>query len=128
MHSGQAELTTLTESSLDMLLSNYTNRLFSINGRFPAPTPENTVFLGPRVREGEMGYNVVQPLERHVGGGQVLVDRGFVPKSKIVNVNGPPSTWRLMDVSGMCACASSARLTSLLPSLPLKRHPCQTRT
>lgn len=46
-----------------------------------------------------MGYHIVQPLERNVGGGQVLVDRGFVPVSKIVNYKGDPTTWRLMDVS-----------------------------
>lgn len=46
-----------------------------------------------------MGYNVVQPLERNVGGAQVLVDRGFVPVTKIVNYKGDRSTWRLMDVS-----------------------------
>jgi hypothetical protein len=82
-----------------MLLSNYTNRLFSVSGKFPSPTPENTVFLGPRVREGEMGYHIVQPLERSAGGGQIIVDRGFVPVTKIINFKGDPSTWRLLDVS-----------------------------
>lgn len=100
----------LSTLSLDMLLSNYTNRLFAIAGRFPAPTSKNAVFLGPRVREGEMGYHVIQPMERDAGGGQVLVDRGFVPKSKIVNVNGDPSTWRLMDVSlNWCALSLYAK-------------------
>jgi cytochrome oxidase assembly protein ShyY1 len=91
--------TSNSEPSLDMLLSNYTNRLFAISGRFPSPTPGNIVFLGPRVRDGEMGYHVIQPMEREVGGGQVLVERGFVPTSKIVNYKGDPSTWCLMDVS-----------------------------
>jgi hypothetical protein len=94
----RADLDTVLHS-LDVLLSNYTNRLFAVSGRFPSPTADNAVFLGPRVREGEMGYHIVQPLERNVGGGQVLVDRGFVPVSKIVNYKGDPTTWRLMDVS-----------------------------
>jgi len=100
------ELRTLSYlySSLDMLLSNYTNRLFAVKGKFPSPTPENTVFLGPRVREGEMGYHIVQPMERDVGGGHVLVDRGFVPVNKIINYKGDPSTWRLMDVSDLDDC------------------------
>ena len=84
---------------LDMLLEHYTNRLFAISGSFPPPTPENTIFLGPRVRDGQMGYHVLQPLQRDVGGGDIIVDRGFVPKEKIINFRSDPSTWRLMDVS-----------------------------
>ena len=84
---------------LDMLLEHYTNRLFAISGSFPPPTPQNTIFLGPRVRDGQMGYHVLQPLQRDVGGGDIIVDRGFVPKEKIINFRSDPSTWRLMDVS-----------------------------
>lgn len=86
-------------SSLDVLLDHYTNRLFALSGRFPPPTPENTVFLGPRVRDGVMGYHVIQPFDRDSGGGKVLVDRGFVPKDRIVHHDKDPSTWQLMDVS-----------------------------
>jgi cytochrome oxidase assembly protein ShyY1 len=46
-----------------------------------------------------MGYHVLQPLQRDVGGGDIIVDRGFVPKDKIINFRSDPSTWRLMDVS-----------------------------
>jgi hypothetical protein len=94
-------LNCLPSSSLELLLANYTNRLFAVSGRFPNPDAENAVFLGPRVREGEMGYHIVQPLQRNVGGDQVLVDRGFVPVGKIVNYKGDRSTWRLMDVSSI---------------------------
>ncbi|UZJ51091.1 hypothetical protein CBS101457_000411 [Exobasidium rhododendri] len=100
---------------LDMLLSNYTNRLFSISGRFPSPTPGNMIFLGPRVREGEMGYHIVQPLERSVGGGQVIVDRGFIPVSKIINFKGDPTTWRLMDSAFDASFGSSDTHLVLLP-------------
>lgn len=84
---------------LDMLLTHYTNRLFAISGSFPPPTPQNTIFLGPRVRDGQMGYHVLQPLHREAGGGDIIVDRGFVPKEKIINQRSDPSTWQLMDVS-----------------------------
>ncbi|MCO5555726.1 hypothetical protein L7F22_009271 [Adiantum nelumboides] len=84
---------------LDMLLEHYTNRLFTIAGSFPPPTPQNTIFLGPRVRDGQMGYHVLQPLQRDVGGGDIIVDRGFVPKDKIINFRSDPSTWRLMDTA-----------------------------
>lgn len=41
------------------------------------------IFLGPRVREGTLGYHVVVPLQRHTGGPDVLVDRGFVAEKMI---------------------------------------------
>lgn len=42
------------------------------------------MFLGPRVREGAQGYNVVTPLVR-ADGSTVLVDRGFVLKENLDN-------------------------------------------
>ncbi|KZP25442.1 SURF1-domain-containing protein [Athelia psychrophila] len=44
----------------------------------------HTMFLGPRVREGAQGYNVVTPLVR-ADGSTVLVDRGFVLKENLDN-------------------------------------------
>lgn len=40
------------------------------------------MLLGPRVRSGSQGYNVVTPLIR-ADGSTVLVDRGFVLKDKV---------------------------------------------
>ncbi|KAF7981123.1 hypothetical protein HWV62_34853 [Athelia sp. TMB] len=42
------------------------------------------MLLGPRVREGAQGYNVVTPLIR-ADGSTVLVDRGFVLKEHVEN-------------------------------------------
>lgn len=40
------------------------------------------MLLGPRVRDGSQGYNVVTPLVRS-DGSTILVDRGFVAKDAI---------------------------------------------
>lgn len=45
---------------------------------------KHTMLLGPRVRDGAQGYNVVTPLVRS-DGSTVLVDRGFVLKEHIAN-------------------------------------------
>lgn len=45
---------------------------------------KHTMLLGPRVREGAQGYNVVTPLIR-ADGSTVLVDRGFVLKDHVEN-------------------------------------------
>ncbi|KAF7979407.1 hypothetical protein HWV62_42522 [Athelia sp. TMB] len=45
---------------------------------------KHTMLLGPRVREGAQGYNVVTPLIRP-DGSTVLVDRGFVLKEHVEN-------------------------------------------
>lgn len=42
------------------------------------------MFLGPRVREGVVGYNVVVPLKRDGGGDEVLIDRGFVSEKSLI--------------------------------------------
>lgn len=41
-----------------------------------------TIFVGPKTRDGTLGYQVITPLVRH-GGSTVLVDRGFVSKDYV---------------------------------------------
>lgn len=89
----------LPSNSLGVLMDQFVNRLFLISGKFDNPTADNIVFLGPRVRDGQVGYHVVQPLIRDNEGGRILVDRGFVPKDKILNNQDDAIRWRLMDVS-----------------------------
>ena len=45
------------------------------------------MLLGPRVRDGTIGYHVVVPFMR-TDGSTVLVDRGFVAKELAQNVKG----------------------------------------
>lgn len=65
------------------VLPSFEFRLVSLSGYFDH---SRLMFLGPRVRDGVMGYNIVVPLIRDEGGGEVLVDRGFVSeKSMLIN-------------------------------------------
>lgn len=43
---------------------------------------DQEMLIGPRVHDGNNGYLVVTPLERGGGGSTVLVNRGWIPKSK----------------------------------------------
>jgi surfeit locus 1 family protein len=43
---------------------------------------EHTIFLGPRVRDGSIGFHLITPLLRE-NGSTVLVDRGFILKDSI---------------------------------------------
>jgi len=43
---------------------------------------DQEMLIGPRMRDGEEGYMVVTPLEREGEGTTVLVNRGWIPKSK----------------------------------------------
>ena len=43
---------------------------------------DQEMLIGPRVHDGNDGYLVVTPLERANGGSTVLVNRGWIPRSK----------------------------------------------
>lgn len=66
-------------SSLSVLPS-FSYRLVSLSGYFDH---SRTLFLGPRVRDGTVGAHIVTPFIRDEGGGEVLVDRGFVADTSI---------------------------------------------
>ena len=40
------------------------------------------MLLGPRIHEGENGFQVITPLDRPNGASTVLVNRGWIPKVK----------------------------------------------
>ena len=77
---GPALLICPASCSLDVL-PEFDFRLVSLKGTFDH---SRTMFLGPRVREGVMGFHIVTPMHRAEGGGMVLVNRGFVSEKEIV--------------------------------------------
>lgn len=55
---------------------------------------EHEILLGPRTREGELGFNVITPLKRGEGKDTILVNRGFVKRSKKAQGERPESIVR----------------------------------
>ncbi|CAO1614093.1 unnamed protein product [Sympodiomycopsis kandeliae] len=95
--------------NLDVLPS-FEFRLVSLSGYLDH---SRTMFLGPRVRDGVMGYNVVVPLMRDGGGGEILVDRGFVSEKSMV-VNGDD---RKLKENDAIQPSGHVTLTALLPRI-----------
>ncbi|EPQ29711.1 uncharacterized protein PFL1_02931 [Pseudozyma flocculosa PF-1] len=73
------------------VLPEFDFRLVTLRGTFDH---SRTMFLGPRVRDGVLGFHVVCPMARAEGGGMVLVNRGFVSEKNII---GTGADRRLKD-------------------------------
>jgi len=60
------------------LLSEFDYRRITATGKF---RHDQEMLVGPRIHEGENGFQIVTPLERE-GGSKILVNRGWVAKAK----------------------------------------------
>ncbi|EMG49597.1 SHY1 Cytochrome oxidase assembly protein SHY1 [Candida maltosa Xu316] len=56
-------------------------RRFKCKGHFDYA---NEMFLGPRLKDGNVGYLVVTPFIRSNGGDPILIERGWIQKDKVV--------------------------------------------
>lgn len=52
---------------------------------------DQEMLIGPRIHEGQNGYQVVTPLERTGGGTKVLVNRGWIAKEKRLHRDRDPA-------------------------------------
>ncbi|PWN27132.1 hypothetical protein BDZ90DRAFT_232691 [Jaminaea rosea] len=92
------------------VLPSFDFRLVSLSGHFDH---SRVMFLGPRVREGTIGYHVVVPFMRDGGGDEVMVDRGFVSEKSLI---GEGSQRRLKKDESV-APTGHVTLTALLPRI-----------
>ncbi|RLV89698.1 Cytochrome oxidase assembly protein SHY1 [Spathaspora sp. JA1] len=56
-------------------------RKFKVKGHFDY---DHEMFLGPRIRDGTLGYLVVTPFVRSSGGKPILIERGWIHKDKVI--------------------------------------------
>ncbi|KAL1570378.1 hypothetical protein MEQ_00936 [Candida albicans P87] len=63
------------------VIADFEYRRFKCRGRFDY---DQEMFLGPRLKDGELGYLVVTPFIRKNGGDPILIERGWISKDKVV--------------------------------------------
>lgn len=56
-------------------------RRFKVRGNFDY---SRELFLGPRIRNGELGYLLITPFVRADGGKPILIERGWIAKEKVI--------------------------------------------
>ncbi|CAI5757422.1 unnamed protein product [Candida verbasci] len=56
-------------------------RRFKVKGHF---NYDQEIFLGPRLKDGVVGYLVVTPFIRSNGGKPILIERGWIHKDKVI--------------------------------------------
>ncbi|GAA5853466.1 hypothetical protein JCM5353_001797 [Sporobolomyces roseus] len=63
---------------------------------------EHSLVIGPKTRDGQIGYHVVTPLKRGDGKDTIMVNRGFV-KREVVNAKDRPAglTNEKVEITGM---------------------------
>lgn len=62
---------------------------------------DQEILVGPRSREGSVGYHVITPLERE-NGSKILVNRGWIPrerKDQMTRAKGLPTS--VQNVEGL---------------------------
>ncbi|CAD6931937.1 unnamed protein product [Tilletia controversa] len=92
-------------------LSAFEFRLVQLEGSFDTD-PSRTLFLGPRVKDGILGYQVVTPFHRSTGGADVLLNRGFVAESQTV---GKGKDRRLRNPQA--SPSTSTKVLAILPRI-----------
>lgn len=89
------------------VLSEFEFRAFELRGQFDTT---RMLFVGPRSREGERGYNLVMPFRRASGGPDILVNRGFVATEFVEGEGMNKRLKRPMDEDG-----KEVSIVALLP-------------
>lgn len=63
------------------VINEFEYRRFKCKGKFDY---DQEMFLGPRIKDGVLGYLVVTPFIRSNGGEPILIERGWIHKDKVI--------------------------------------------
>lgn len=63
------------------VISEFEFRRFKVKGHFDY---DKELFLGPRLKNGELGYLLITPFVRADGGEPILIERGWIQKEKVI--------------------------------------------
>ncbi|KAI3402708.2 SHY1 [Candida oxycetoniae] len=89
-------------------------RRFKCKGHF---NYEQEMFLGPRMKDGAVGYLLVTPFVRSNGGKPILVERGWISKDKVV-----PSTRSSGYLSYLALPKGEIEIEALFRNMPQKSN------
>jgi surfeit locus 1 family protein len=95
-------------------IAEFEYRRFKMKGHFDY---SNEMFLGPRMREGTLGYLVITPFVRSNGGKPILVERGWILKDKVV-----PETREKGYLSHLAFPQGEIEITPLFRVMPTKSY------
>ncbi|KAK6459908.1 Shy1 cytochrome c oxidase biosynthesis protein [Scheffersomyces coipomensis] len=94
------------------VIDQFEYRRFKCKGHFDY---SQEIFLGPRLRDGELGYLVITPFVRSSGGKPILIERGWIHKDKVV-----PETRKKGYLSHLAFPQGEIEITALFRSMPKK--------
>ncbi|KAE8268142.1 hypothetical protein A4X09_0g4192 [Tilletia walkeri] len=103
-------------------LSSFEFRLVQLEGSFDTD-PSRTLFLGPRVKDGILGYQVVVPFHRSTGGADVLLNRGFIAETQTVGkgnerrLRNPKALGSAGAGNGTGSGSGSTKVLAILPRI-----------
>ncbi|KAG2736467.1 hypothetical protein G9P44_000557 [Scheffersomyces stipitis] len=89
-------------------------RRFKCKGHFDY---DQEIFLGPRIRDGQLGYLVITPFVRTSGGKPILVERGWIHKDKVV-----PETRKHGYLSHLAFPQGEIEIEALFRVMPVKSY------
>lgn len=96
------------------VIKDFEYRRFKVRGTF---NYDQEMFLGPRLRHGELGYLVVTPFVRSDGGKPILIERGWIKKDKVV-----PQSRSKGYLSHLAMPQGEITIEAMLRCMPQKSH------
>ncbi|KAK6459530.1 mitochondrial protein [Scheffersomyces xylosifermentans] len=94
------------------VIGEFEYRRFKCKGHFDY---SQEMFLGPRIRDGQLGYLVITPFVRASGGKPILIERGWIHKDKVV-----PETRKHGYLSHLAFPQGEIEIEALFRVMPVK--------